>query len=79
MRRATRCSRKHTFFSASARLEVEAESYYDSASLSVKVSYKRPETSEEESGRKSRDKARQDSIKDAELEEIARLRRKHGV
>ena len=62
-----------------ARIEIEAEENYGSASLSVEISYARPETDEEEAARERREQLRKDEIKTRDLRELARLKEKLGV
>jgi len=61
-------------FMGSARIEVEAESYYDSASLDVEISYVRPESDSEMESREYQDKQRADRDKERKLAAYNKLK-----
>ena len=63
----------------SARVEVEADIYYDSTKLNVMVSYKRLETDEEENARLKREKEQKAWKENQELCQLEKLKEKYGV
>lgn len=65
-------------FRASTRVEVEANTCYDSAQLSIAVSYVRPETDEEMSRRERDEASRLSAQEENERRQLAALKAKYG-
>ena len=61
-------------FMDSARIEVEAESYYDCASLNVEISYARPESDSEMESREHQEKLIADRDKERKLAACNKLK-----
>jgi hypothetical protein len=62
-------------FIDSARIEVEANSYYDSVTLDVEITYVRPETDGEMETRECQEKQRADRDKKRKIEAYNKLKR----
>ena len=66
-------------FKKTAKIEIEAESDYDSGRLYLTVSYTRPETNEEMAIKKKKEKDRKEFVENQELCKLEELRKKYNV
>lgn len=66
-------------YRASAEFSIEKEyEYGDDCSIKVSVTYRRPETDEEQQTREREEQRRTDATAARELEQLARLKAKYG-
>jgi len=63
-----------------AEIEIEAESIFDNyTALNIKITYRRPESDEEEKKRLEREKAQKEWRENQELCQLEKLKEKYGV